>query len=69
MLVVLTDGQFPVLKCPWCNTAFHGPETEAWIRGHVAVCELRAIEFGCAKTMPVKNYRLAAGRFYARLGG
>ena len=54
MLVVLTDGRFPMLKCPWCNTTFHGPEAEAWKRGHVAVCELRAIEMG---------------RFYAQLGG
>ena len=54
MRVVLTDGRFPVLKCPWCNTTFQGPETEAWKRAHLAVCGLRAIE---------------TGRFYALLGG
>ena len=54
MLVVLTDGRFPVSKCSWCNTTFHGPETAAWQQAHVAGCELRAKELA---------------RFYALLGG
>ena len=54
MRVIIIDGRWPVLKCPWCNTTFHGPKTAAWEIYHVAVCEGRAKE---------------TGRFYALLGG
>ena len=36
MLVIMTDGRWPVLKCPSCNTTFHGPAAQVYKEAHVA---------------------------------